>query len=211
MLRSESAIFDLFQLTPSLPANSSAWSLDLIVLGLGLLALTAIWLSELQFVTECFFRFLGAGARESTPTAVLRGGATGDKDRPLYDIGQATERVAAAAEAARALPFPFTLTARTESFLRGDPNLDDVIKRMGGGGGGAELHGRNQGQVVHCRRARSPAREIRHLRVHRPLYSDTRSRRLHAGLTATGRLTPAGADDGHPVFSASYTLASNRP
>src|SRR5689334_19168151 len=36
--------------------------------------------------------------------------ATGDKDRPLYDIGQATERVAAAAEAARALPFSFTLT-----------------------------------------------------------------------------------------------------
>ena len=56
--------------------------------------------------------------------------ATGDKDRPLYDIGQATERVAAAAEAARALPFSFTLTARTESFLRGNPNLDDVIRRL---------------------------------------------------------------------------------
>jgi 2-methylisocitrate lyase-like PEP mutase family enzyme len=56
--------------------------------------------------------------------------ATGDKDRPLYDIGQATERVAAAAEAARALPFSFTLTARTECFLRGNPNLDDVIKRL---------------------------------------------------------------------------------
>src|SRR5437868_13455339 len=38
--------------------------------------------------------------------------ATGDKDRPLYDIGQATERVAAAAEAARTLPFSFMLTAR---------------------------------------------------------------------------------------------------
>ena len=56
--------------------------------------------------------------------------ATGDKDRPLYDIGQATERVAAAVKAARALPFPFTLTARTESFLRGNPDLDDVIKRL---------------------------------------------------------------------------------
>ena len=56
--------------------------------------------------------------------------ATGEKDRPLYDIGQATERVAAAAQAARALPFPFMLTARTESFLRGNPNLDDVIKRL---------------------------------------------------------------------------------
>jgi 2-methylisocitrate lyase-like PEP mutase family enzyme len=56
--------------------------------------------------------------------------ATGNKDKPLFDIGLATERVAAAVAVARALPFPFTLTARTESFLRGNPNLDDVIKRL---------------------------------------------------------------------------------
>src|SRR6185295_3907329 len=47
-----------------------------------------------------------------------------------FDDAQATERVAAAAEAARKAGFPFTLTARTESFLRGNPNLDDVIKRL---------------------------------------------------------------------------------
>jgi 2-methylisocitrate lyase-like PEP mutase family enzyme len=56
--------------------------------------------------------------------------ATGNKDTPLYDIDHATERVAAAAQAARALPFPFILTARTENFLRGNPNLDDTIKRL---------------------------------------------------------------------------------
>src|SRR5213593_1780355 len=56
--------------------------------------------------------------------------ATGDKDKPLYDIGHATERVAAAVEAARSLGFPFTLTARTENFLRGNPSLDDTIKRL---------------------------------------------------------------------------------
>jgi 2-methylisocitrate lyase-like PEP mutase family enzyme len=56
--------------------------------------------------------------------------ATGDKARPLYDIGHAIERVAAAAEAARALPFPFTLTARAENFLRGNPDLDDTIRRL---------------------------------------------------------------------------------
>lgn len=56
--------------------------------------------------------------------------ATGDKQKPLFDHGQATERVAAAVEAARAAGFPFTLTARTESFLRGNPNLDDVIRRL---------------------------------------------------------------------------------
>jgi 2-methylisocitrate lyase-like PEP mutase family enzyme len=56
--------------------------------------------------------------------------ATGDKNRPLYDIAQATERVAAAVQAARALSFPFTLTARTENFLRGNPSLDDTIARL---------------------------------------------------------------------------------
>ena len=56
--------------------------------------------------------------------------ATGDKDRPLYDVGLATERVAAAVQAARALSFPFTLTARTENFLRGNPSLDDTIERL---------------------------------------------------------------------------------
>jgi len=56
--------------------------------------------------------------------------ATGDPQRPLYDIAAATERVAAAVEAARALPLPFTLTARAENFLRGKPDLDDTIARL---------------------------------------------------------------------------------
>ena len=56
--------------------------------------------------------------------------ATGHRDQPLYDIGPATERVAAAAQAARALPIPFTLTARAENFLRGNPDLDDTIRRL---------------------------------------------------------------------------------
>jgi 2-methylisocitrate lyase-like PEP mutase family enzyme len=56
--------------------------------------------------------------------------ASGDKDKPLYDIGLAVERVAAAVQAARGLPFPFTLTARAENYLRGNPNLEDTIKRL---------------------------------------------------------------------------------
>jgi 2-methylisocitrate lyase-like PEP mutase family enzyme len=56
--------------------------------------------------------------------------ATGDKDKPLYDLSLAAERVAAAVQAARALSFPFTLTARAENYLRGNPNLDDTIKRL---------------------------------------------------------------------------------
>src|SRR3954454_7091722 len=34
--------------------------------------------------------------------------ASGNPDAPIFEIGHATERIAAAAEAARALPFPFT-------------------------------------------------------------------------------------------------------
>ena len=56
--------------------------------------------------------------------------ATGDPARPLFDIGLATERVAAAVAAARSLPFAFTLTARTENFLRGNPDLQDTIRRL---------------------------------------------------------------------------------
>ena len=55
---------------------------------------------------------------------------SGDPKRPLYEFGHAVERVAAAAEAARALPFPFTLTARAENFLRGRTDIDDTIKRL---------------------------------------------------------------------------------
>ncbi len=44
----------------------------------------------------------------------------------LYDIGHATERVAAAAEIAES----FVLTARAENHIRGNPNLDDTIERL---------------------------------------------------------------------------------
>jgi 2-methylisocitrate lyase-like PEP mutase family enzyme len=56
--------------------------------------------------------------------------ATGDPDRPIYDASLAAERIAGAADAVRALPFPFTLTARAENFLHGRPDLDDTIRRL---------------------------------------------------------------------------------
>jgi 2-methylisocitrate lyase-like PEP mutase family enzyme len=56
--------------------------------------------------------------------------ATGDPGRPIYDRALAVERVAAAVEAARALPFPFVLVARAENFFVGRPDLDDTIARL---------------------------------------------------------------------------------
>jgi 2-methylisocitrate lyase-like PEP mutase family enzyme len=69
-------------------------------------------------------------------TRVAEAGAVGgsiedfDPAGHLYDFDHAVERVAAAVEAARALPFPFVLTARAENHLRGKPDLDDTIARL---------------------------------------------------------------------------------
>jgi 2-methylisocitrate lyase-like PEP mutase family enzyme len=49
---------------------------------------------------------------------------------PLYPLQQAVQRIEAAVQAARALPWPFTLTGRCENFLRGNPDLDDTIARL---------------------------------------------------------------------------------
>lgn len=55
---------------------------------------------------------------------------TTDPARPIHEFGLAVERVAAAVEAARSLPFPFTVTARAENFLFSRPDLDDTIARL---------------------------------------------------------------------------------
>jgi 2-methylisocitrate lyase-like PEP mutase family enzyme len=56
--------------------------------------------------------------------------ATGDPAHPIYGFNQTVERVAAAAEAAHALPFPFMFVARAENYLHGKPDLDDTIRRL---------------------------------------------------------------------------------
>src|SRR3979411_961996 len=56
--------------------------------------------------------------------------ASGDRNHPIYDFSLAVERVHAAVEAARALPFPFTLTARAENLLPGRRDLDDTNTRL---------------------------------------------------------------------------------
>jgi 2-methylisocitrate lyase-like PEP mutase family enzyme len=56
--------------------------------------------------------------------------ATGDPENPIFAFDLAVERVAAAVEAARALDAPFVLTARSENYLRGRPDLEDTIRRL---------------------------------------------------------------------------------
>ncbi len=70
------------------------------------------------------------GAAEAGLVGASIEDATGIRDDPIYAASHAAERVAAAAEAARGLPFRFTLTARAENFLHGQPDLDDTIARL---------------------------------------------------------------------------------
>jgi 2-methylisocitrate lyase-like PEP mutase family enzyme len=69
-------------------------------------------------------------------TRVAEAGAVGgsiedyDPSGHLYEFEHAVERVAAAAEAARGLSFPFTLTGRAENHIRNNPDLDDTIARL---------------------------------------------------------------------------------
>ena len=56
--------------------------------------------------------------------------ASGDDAKPIYEKAHAVERVAAAVAAARALPFPFVLVARAESFLYGRRDLNETVERL---------------------------------------------------------------------------------
>jgi 2-methylisocitrate lyase-like PEP mutase family enzyme len=73
-----------------------------------------------------------ARAIASAAAAGAVGGSIEDYDRSgeIYELAHAAERVAAAIEAARALSFPFTVTARAENHIRGNPDLDDTIGRL---------------------------------------------------------------------------------
>jgi 2-methylisocitrate lyase-like PEP mutase family enzyme len=70
----------------------------------------------------------GTTPRDAALTIEMAGEAGAEK--PILDFALSVERIAAAVEAARKMPFPFTLTARTENFLNGIDNLDDTIRRL---------------------------------------------------------------------------------
>ncbi len=56
--------------------------------------------------------------------------STQDPDDPLYDFALAVERVRAAREAARRDGMDLVLTARTEGFIVGRPDLDETMRRL---------------------------------------------------------------------------------
>jgi 2-methylisocitrate lyase-like PEP mutase family enzyme len=73
-----------------------------------------------------------ARAIERVADAGAVGGSIEDWDPAgrLYERDEAVERVVEAVEAAGGLGFPFTVTARAENHIRGNPDLDDTIARL---------------------------------------------------------------------------------
>jgi 2-methylisocitrate lyase-like PEP mutase family enzyme len=78
-------------------------------------------------------------APEDAANAIARAAGAGavggsiedwDAERGLYEPAHAAERIAAAAEAARALGFPFVLVGRAENHIHGVTDLDDTIARL---------------------------------------------------------------------------------
>jgi 2-methylisocitrate lyase-like PEP mutase family enzyme len=71
-------------------------------------------------------------AIERAAEAGAVGGSIEDYDPAgyIYELPHAVERIEAAVEAARRQPFPFTLTARAENHIRGNPDLDDTVARL---------------------------------------------------------------------------------
>jgi 2-methylisocitrate lyase-like PEP mutase family enzyme len=76
-----------------------------------------------QDVARAIARVAGAGAVGASIEDY-------DADEGIYELGRAVERVAAAAAAARRLDVPFTLTARAENHIRGNPDIRDTIARL---------------------------------------------------------------------------------
>jgi 2-methylisocitrate lyase-like PEP mutase family enzyme len=82
----------------------------------------------------------GYGADPNAVSAAIRriaeagavGGSIEDFDPAghLYELAHAVERIQAAVETARGLGFSFTLTARAENHIRGNPDLDDTVRRL---------------------------------------------------------------------------------
>ena len=76
---------------------------------------------------------VGETIRLAGETGIIGGSiedTTGDRSDPIYPLGEAVERIRAAVEAARRLPFGFALTARADGYMHGQRDLADTIRRV---------------------------------------------------------------------------------
>jgi 2-methylisocitrate lyase-like PEP mutase family enzyme len=127
-----------------------------------------------------------------------------DPDEGLYELERATERVAAAVETARGLGFEFTLTARAENHIRGNPDLDDTIARL-------QAYERAGADVLYAPGLRT-AEEIRAVSeaTSRPLNVLTRPKLSLAEIAAAGGTRVSVGGSLAFVSVAAYIAAAER-
>jgi len=117
------------------------------------------------------------------------GGSIEDYDPggEIYGFEHGVERVAAACEAARKLGFPFTLTARAENHIRGNPDIDDTISRLQAyEGAGADVlyaPGLRNGDEVRavCEAVTKPVNVLAHAGLSMSEIVDAGARRVSVG------------------------------
>ena len=65
---------------------------------------------------------------------------SGDRDAPILPFSLAVERICAAVEMAKNLPFPFAVTARADQYMHGQRDLAETIRRAQAFRGGGRRH-----------------------------------------------------------------------
>jgi 2-methylisocitrate lyase-like PEP mutase family enzyme len=142
-----------------------------------------------------------------------------DPDGFIYERDQAVERIAGAAEAARGLGFPFTLTARAENHIRGNPDLKDTIERLQAfEQAGADVlyaPGLRSGEEIRavCRAISSPVNVLALPGMSLPAIVDAGARRVSVGGGFTWVAVGAMADAARAVRDAGdfSSLAASLP
>jgi 2-methylisocitrate lyase-like PEP mutase family enzyme len=146
------------------------------------------------------------------------GGSIEDYDPggEIYALEQATERVAAAAEAARGVGFPFTLTARAENHIRGNPDLDDTIARLTAyEDAGADVlyaPGLRTGEEIRavCQAVSKPVNVLAHAGLTGSEIVDAGARRISVGGALTWVAVGAFAEAAEAVRGGDYSAFAPR-
>jgi 2-methylisocitrate lyase-like PEP mutase family enzyme len=156
-------------------------------------------------------------------TRVAEAGAVGgsiedyDPAGHLYPLERAVERVAAAVEAARRLEFPFTLTARAENHIRGNPDIDDTIARLQAyervGADVLYAPGLRDGDEIRavCSAVSKPVNVLAHRRLTMREIVDAGGRRVSVGGALTWVAIGALVDAAEQVRAGDFSVLRGPP
>jgi 2-methylisocitrate lyase-like PEP mutase family enzyme len=164
----------------------------------------------------------GYGDAPGAITRVAEAGAVGgsiedyDPDTGLVPVEAAAERVAAAVAAARTLDFPFTLTARAENHIRGNPDLDDTIARLQAyereGADVLYAPGLRNGDEIRavCEAVSKPVNVLAHAGLSMDVIADAGGTRVSVGGALTWVAVAALADAAERLRDGDFSVLKTR-